>query len=377
MDNKKKGIGIFIAAILVISVFGITMASAVLLPPPQTGNLFVLEEGSDDVISITPTGQVSDVLTEDEIGAFTGEGSADFDNCGIAFDDFGNLFFAELDSDSILKLTPGAGLSWVVTKAQIMAATGSGSADPEGIAFGTDGFLYVNDDASESVLRVDTTTNAVGVYVSKAQLDALPGMSNVNLGPSIVGGPGGVVYTATDGDNQPLNAIFAIAPGGMPSVLTSDPIFYDLDVFMTRAPNGDLIICDNYDANIIYRVDPSTGTVSTFLTEAQILAAIGDPGQTVVDLEGGIAFDSRGYFYLAEENSDNIGKFDSSGSGQIFVSETDIEAVTGGGADLNGGIAFAVPAAKLPTLTPVGLIALVGLLSVIAATSIKIRKKRG
>jgi hypothetical protein len=57
MDNKKKGIGIFIAAIMVISVFGITMASAVLLPPPQTGNLFVLEEGSDDVISITPTGR--------------------------------------------------------------------------------------------------------------------------------------------------------------------------------------------------------------------------------------------------------------------------------------------------------------------------------
>ena len=160
--------------------------------------------------------------------------------------------------------------------------------------------------------------------------------------------------------------------------MTSDPIFSDLDVFMTRAPNGDLIICDNSGANIIYRVDPSTGTVSTFLTEAQILAAIGDPGQTDVDLEGGIAFDSRGYFYLAEENSDNIGKFDSSGNGQIFVSETDIEAVTGGeGADLEGGIAFAAPAAKLPTLTPIGLIALVGLLSVIAAMSIKIRKRRG
>ena len=255
-----------------------------------------------------------------------------------------------------------------------MAATGSGSADPEGIAFGTDGFLYVNDDASESVLRVDTNSNTVGVYVSKATLEALPGITSVDLNSPIVGGPGGVVYTASDGTPD---AIFAIAPGGAPSVLTSDPVFSDLDVFMTRAPNGDLIICDNAGGDIIYRVDPSTGAVSTFLTEAQILAAIGDPGQTDVDLEGGIAFDSRGYFYLAERTSDHILKFDSSGNGQIWVSNSAINSVTGEPPDLEAGIAFAAPAAKLPTLTPVGLIALVGLLSVIAATSIKIRKRRG
>lgn len=91
MDCKK--IGIFIAAIIVISVFGITMASAALLPFSQTGNLFVLDDESDDVISITPGGNIVIVLTEDEIGAFTGLGSADFDDCGIAFDDSGKLFF--------------------------------------------------------------------------------------------------------------------------------------------------------------------------------------------------------------------------------------------------------------------------------------------
>lgn len=148
-----KKIVIFIAAILVISVFGITMTSAALLPFSQTGNLFVLQDESDDVISITPTGQISDVLTEDEIGTFTGVGSADFDERGIAFDDFGNLFFAESGSDSILKWIPGAGLSGVVTEAQIMAATGDTEADPQGIAFGSDGFLYVNDAYNDSVLR--------------------------------------------------------------------------------------------------------------------------------------------------------------------------------------------------------------------------------
>jgi len=152
-----------------------------------------------------------------------------------------------------------------------------------------------------------------------------------------------MVYTASDATPD---AIFAISPGGAPSVLASGDPFKDLDVFMTRAPGGDLIICDNSSADVVYRVDPSTGDLSIFLTEAQILAAIGYPGQTDVDLEGGIAFDSQGYFYLAEEDSDNIGKFDSSGNGEIFVSGSDMGAATGeDNADLEAGIAFAPPPA--------------------------------
>lgn len=69
------------------------------------------------------------------------------------------------------------------------------------------------------------------MYVSKAQFDALPGMVDVDLNSPIVGGERGIIYTATDDTNasQP-NAIFAIAPGGFPSVLTSNSIFSDLDV---------------------------------------------------------------------------------------------------------------------------------------------------
>lgn len=370
--NMKRMVTSTMTAMAVF-VMLVSPVSALLLPPAQTGDLFVLEEGSDDVIRITPSGQVTVVITEEEIGAFTGEGFADFDDCGIAFDDSGNIFFAEEDSDSILRWTPGAGLSYIVTEAQIMAATGDTEADPEGIAFGSDGFLYVNEAYNDSVLRIDTSSNTVSVYVSKAQLNALPGITSVHLGSSIVGGPGGMIYSASDGTPD---AIFAIAPGGVPSVLTSGAPFSDLDVFMTRAPNGDLIICDNAGGDTIYRVDPATGTVSTFLTEAQILTAIGDPGQTDVDLEGGIAFDSHGYFYLAERESNNVLKFYSSGNGQIFVSESEIGAATGESADLEAGIAFAppVPPAPVPTLNPIGIAALVGMLGLIGAGMIMRRR---
>lgn len=83
-----------------------------------------------------------------------------------------------------------------------------------------------------------------------------------------------------------------------------------------------------------------------------------------------------GFFYQAEEGSENIGKNDSSGNGQILVSETDIEAVIGEGADLDGRVAFRPPPVEVPTLTPIGLIALVGLLAAVAAITISIRKRR-
>jgi DNA-binding beta-propeller fold protein YncE len=382
MNTKRTATSIM--TVMVVFAMLISPVSALLLPPAQTGDLFVLEEDSDDVIRITPSGQITVVITEEEIEAFTGAYDADFDDCGIAFDDSGKLFFSvELEQtegddeeSAILRWSPGAGLSMVVSAADIKAATGALSTDIKGIAFGSDGFLYANDDTSDSVLRVDTTSNTVSVYVSKAQLNVLPGITSVDLEQSIVGGPGGMVYTASDGTPD---AIFTIAPGGVPSVLTSGAPFLDLDVFMTRAPDGDLIICDNSTANTVYRVDPSTGTVSIFLTEAQILTAIGDPGQTEVDLEGGIAFDSQGYFYLAEEDSDNVLKFDSSGNGQIFVSESEIGAVTGeGDADLEAGIAFApVPAhlpPSVPAMTPIGITALIGLLGLIGAGAIMRRR---
>src|SRR3546814_1816181 len=73
-----------------------------------------------------------------------------------------------------------------------------------------------------------------------------------------------------------------------PSVVTTDPIFQDLDVFLVLAPNGDLIVADDSDANTIYRVTPA-GVISVFLSEAELEAVAGGS----IDLEGGIWFDSE------------------------------------------------------------------------------------
>ncbi len=319
-----------------------------LLPFADTGDLFVLIDGEDDgsgsILSIAPDGTVSVAVTNAQILMVTGELSVNFGTAGIAFDGVvgGDLFFAERESNSILKLSGGV-LSVLTSEAAIDTATGSfGDADPRGIAFGSGGSLFVNEEDSDSVLKVNPTTGAVSVHTTKAALEALSGITDVDLDGGIVGGLGGVIYTVSDSPDT----IFEIASDGTPSILASGSPFLDLDVFMTRAPNGDLIVSDS-NADAIFRVTP-LGGVSTFLSEAAIEAVIG--GEAA--LEGGIAFDSLGNFYVAEENFNSILKFDTSLTGSIFVSAADIMAVTGFQPFLNGGIAFAPVAGVAQTPEP-------------------------
>lgn len=290
-----------------------------------------------------------------------------FSNSGIAFDAAGAMYFVESNSDSVLKRATNGTLTVLTSEAAIIAAAG-GTGDPDGIAFGSDGFLYVNDDGSDSVLRINPSTGAVTVHVNQAALVAPLAITSVDMKSSIVGAEGGIIYSASDADPD---AIFAITSAGVPSVLASGtPPFNDLDVFMTRAQNGDLIIADNAGSDTIHRVTPA-GVVSTFLSEAQLEAVTGAD----VDLEGGIAFDSSGNFYVADEASESILRFNSALNGSVWIPAAAMQAVTGVVPDLEAGIAFAIgttPAA-IPTINQWGMIILLLVLAGIAILTLRRR----
>ncbi len=325
-----------------------------LLPFSRTGDLFVLDDGSDSVLRIGSDGSVSVAISKAEILAVTGQPNVGFFALGIAFDGVvgGAMVFTEGLSDAVLKWADGS-LTILTTEAAIAVATGSPDAEPRGLAFDSDGSLFANVTTLsgspidfDAVLKIDPATGDVSLHVSQAQLEPLvpnpnPLFDPVNLEVAIVGGPGGVIYTAS---RTLPDVIFEIAADGTPSFLAggSTSIFGDFD-YMTRALNGDLIIADDQGPSgggllggAIFRVTPA-GVVSTFISEVQIVAVTGD---TAATLEGGMAFDSLGNFYVVESRSDSILKFDSSLNGRIFVSAADIQAVTGVAPNLNSGIAF-------------------------------------
>ena len=322
--------GLLVGAMVVLAAHP---AGASLVPFVDTGDLFLLDDGSDSILSVTPSGIVSIAVPKASITAVTGKSGVNFTGMGIAFDDGGVGYFAEHNSRSVLKFTPGGGgPTLLATEAAILAATGASTTRPAALAVGDDGFVYVNDKAADVVLKINPTSGAVTLFESHAALVAVPGTSSVDLEGGIVGGPG-VVYAASDGNPDTIFKLDETTAA--PSKVASG--FSDL-AFITRAPNGDIVVVDEATGNNdqVDRVTPS-GTVSQLLSHASIVAVTGGN----IDLNGGLAYDDAGNLFLTESDKDHLLKFDPLLNGSIFFSKDDFEALTSHKPDLVGGIAFA------------------------------------
>ena len=356
--GQHKCFGIASRLAFTIMILGLFLFSGIaaaatppLLPFNSTGDLFVMDNGGYNILRITSAGNVFIEVSEAQITAATGSVDVSLSNRGLAFDANNAMYFTDGESDTILKKIPGGPLTVLTTQAAVLAATGDTEASLRGIAFGSDSFLYVIETETDTVLRVDPNTGAVTVYVPNSAFLTASGETNIDLQCGIVGAEGGIIYVASDDD---IDAIFRIALGSPPvvSVLVSGTPFNDLDVYMTRAPNGDLIIADNSGADTIYRVTPA-GVVSVFLSKAQLDAVTGED----VDLEGGIAFDSVGNFYVAEAETDSILRFNPALNGVVWISAAAMEAVAGEDVDLGGAIAFNQGRdVAVPTMTEWGIL---------------------
>ncbi len=367
------------AAALAICVPLLTAAPATpIVPFADTGDLFVLDRGNSSVVRIDSNGVPTVAVSQAEIVGINGGSSPTFADTGIAFDAAGNMYFADANQDNIYKRTPNGALTILVAGADLAAASATGSeARPEGLAFGSDGQLYVVDDNNNTVLRVDPDSGAASLFRSNAQLLALKaaGATSFNPESGIIGTPDGKIYVADEGGTEPRGVVeLDIANSANDGLLTSGGEITGSPHFMTRGPTGDLFLADPNSATSIdqiLRIDPDTGDVTVFLDEAQIIAAVGDPLVTNISPDAGIAFDDAGNFYLAEELSDSILRWDvddfalgtiDTASGSVFTSRAALEAAFGIGGNtirLDAGIAFApfIESAAVPEPTGRGLFA--------------------
>ncbi len=343
MSHRHESI-MFMCALVIGAGFAAPAAAV-----PTERNLYVTDSENGLIYLVTPSKSVSVLVSEADITSATGASEARFTDNGMFFDlATEKLYFTDSESDSILVRDSTGAVSVIATEADIFAVTGAQNADDEDAArpehiILVGGSLYVTDEISESLLKVNPTTGAVSVHTSDADFEGVSGIIDSEIEGGIAVSPDGkTLYVTSD---EPPNTVFAVdVATGTPSVLAS--FGSDLDTFLTLAPNGDVIVADDDSSNSISRVT-SGGVVTAFLDESTISSVIG--GGTP-DLEGGIAFDEFGNFFLAEEGTDGIyrwpvadlsfGTIDTT-SGALFLSEVFASASLGvASLDYEGGIAF-------------------------------------
>ena len=288
MDNKKIEIGIFIAAILAISVFAIVVPASA----AQVIGYSVQSDGDDQLYRI-------DLTT----GTATPVGPVGF-------------------------------------------------ADVQALSFDANGVLYGIDDITEQLITIDLTTGA-GTAVG-----SLWGSTGNMWDMGLTFDPSGNLWMSTD-EPVPHN-FYSINPttgvatlvGAQGQPVTGLASFTDGTIYGLGGHSGATGRTDN-----LVTINTATG----------VATSVG-PLVTVSLKEGGLEFDSSGTLWGIEDG------------GTIFTINPLTGQATVVATTLSGfeGLAITGPPARVPALTPTGLIALVGLLSVVAAISIRtnIRKRR-
>jgi sugar lactone lactonase YvrE len=191
------------------------------------GIVYVADMANNTIRKITPKGVVSTLAglaghpgSQDDIGA-----KARFRNpWGVAADDSGNVFVADLSNDAIRKITPAGVVTTLAGQAGMTGSVdGAGSQArfnaPHGVATDHAGNVYVSDSANGTIRKITPG----GVVSTLAGLPRYSGNTDGNGPEARFGNPQGLavdkqgnIYVAETGNNT----VRKITPTGVVTTLT-------------------------------------------------------------------------------------------------------------------------------------------------------------
>jgi len=299
----------------------------------SAGNLYFVDYGSSRIRKVTPAGVISTVAS----GRQQGAGLQLF---GVAVDSAGNVYSADFDDGQILKITR-AGVISTVAGGDTEGFGGDGGPaanarlyNPQGVAVDNAGNLYIADTGNERIRKVTTagiiSTVAGGGNAGDAGNGGPAITAQINSPRGLGLDNSGNLYVADSGNNRirkvtSAGVIETVAGNGSagysgdggPAMRAqlSNPFGVALD------SAGNLYIAD--DGNNRIRKVARAGVIST--VAGADTRALGDAGPATgaqLVLPGGVALDSTGNLYIADSANDRIRKVTPAGV---------IRTVAGGG----------------------------------------------
>lgn len=138
-----------------------------------SGNIYVADNGNNEIRKITPAGVVSTLAGNGVAGRANGSGnSASFNSpFGIAVDASGNIYVADSGNNLIRKITPGGAVSTLAGSGSKGAGDAAGNQatfnTPAGIAIDASGNLYVSDEDNNIIRKITPAGTVSTLAVSR------------------------------------------------------------------------------------------------------------------------------------------------------------------------------------------------------------------
>jgi sugar lactone lactonase YvrE len=302
------------------------------------GNLYVADDGNNTIRRVTPAGVVTTLAGSTQFnpagrllfGSADGTNSAAQFNgpAGVAVDSAGNVYVGDDNNFTIRKVAP-LGTNWVVTTLAGTVpygnADGMGSAarfnGPRGVALDGAGNVYVGDAVNYTVRKVTpegAVTTLAGLAGAFGSADGTGSAARFERPDGVTVDSAGNVYVA----DVDANTIRKVTPAGVVTTLAGSPGNAGSADGTNSAAlfNGPFGVAVDISSNVyvgdsgndtIRKVTPvGTNWVVTTLAGSAGNAGSADGTGTnaLFNYPLGVALDSAGNLYVADEGNDTIRK---------------------------------------------------------------------
>ncbi len=336
------------------------------------------------IMKVKPDGSISEFVSSSQITNTTGSSSCDFGDTGLAVGNDGSVYFSEDISDNILVADPDGRTRTFVTDTVVnmlfpLTVDWDNGMDVNPVT----GTLVAADEDNEAIIEFPTDVATpiqnpalISILAVKADFEAL--VTTVDLeGGIAIDGQENIYIANDDSDNDVDNVIFKLTPAGDLSILCTQAQLaavtgnnnIDLDVGM--AFDGNLFVADDGDCDCILEIDPVTCSPQILITELEIEAITG--GQA--DLQGGVCIDTNMNLFIGDDGDSpdvsNIIKVPVANpvTASLFVSQAEIDGLYAPGSDpqLEGScdVKRADTPNPVPTLSEWGLISMAAILGIV------------
>jgi sugar lactone lactonase YvrE len=299
------------------------------------GNLYVGDAGNGTIRRIAPSGMVSTLAgTAGTFGSSDGTGAAARFNgtTGLATDTAGNVYVADSGNSTIRKITPAGVVTTLAgTAGNAGSADGTGAAArfdwPRGVTVDGAGNVYVADEGNCTIRKITPAGVVTTVAGNSCLFNPIDGKGTAATFNDPVGlsmDSSGNLYVADwqlFGPNPLTYAIRKITPNYVVTTLAVQAAGVVYDGWPYIPPQGDTYLYPiglaTDSTNNVYVTDPTNsvirkitpaGVVSTFAGSVFAPGSADGTGAAaqLYDTFGGVATDSAGNVYVADDLNDTI-----------------------------------------------------------------------